>query len=326
IIMICLSMNTVVINDGQNSFTFKTLLHSPESILDAAGVDYADDDLVLMDKSNAFPVVTLMRAFDVTVTLGSETATVRLASGTVGEAIQKAGFLHNEHDLINYDTAASVYSGMEIDVVSVDYLYETSHEALPHSEQVVYSNDMIKGSVDVADGEDGLKMVTYRKKLVNGIITETTVISEEIVKDAVDKTKTVGTKTPVSQYNSDMISCISQLSPSSPIALDANGKPLNYSKVITGNATAYSGDGSTSTGVKPRPGYIAVNPRQIPYGTKMYIVSSDGRYNYGYAIAADTGGFVNYTGSKATVADLFFNTSAECRSFGRRQVQIYIID
>ena len=36
-------------------------------------------------------------------------------------------------------------------------------------------------------------------------------------------------------------------------------------------------------------GVIAVDPTVIPYGTKMYIESADGKYIYGYAIAGDCG-------------------------------------
>lgn len=39
------------------------------------------------------------------------------------------------------------------------------------------------------------------------------------------------------------------------------------------------------------PGHIAVNPKQFPYGTELYIVSLDGKFVYGYCMAADTGGF-----------------------------------
>ena len=37
-------------------------------------------------------------------------------------------------------------------------------------------------------------------------------------------------------------------------------------------------------------GYVAVDPDIIPYGSKLYIMTKDGSWDYGYAIAADTGG------------------------------------
>ena len=116
---------------------------------------------------------------------------------------------------------------------------------------------------------------------------------------------------------------ISTLVPENEIALDANGLPVHYTSVVKVQATAYTYTGNRcSTGVNPEPGYIAVNPKVIPYGTKMYIVSADGRYNYGYAIAADTGGFIS---KRPTNVDLFMTTQAACVAFGRRDVYIYFI-
>jgi 3D (Asp-Asp-Asp) domain-containing protein len=54
----------------------------------------------------------------------------------------------------------------------------------------------------------------------------------------------------------------------------------------------------------------------------MYIVSADGRYVYGYCIAADTGSYiydVDWT------VDLYMNSEAQCRSWGRRDIIIYIV-
>ena len=34
---------------------------------------------------------------------------------------------------------------------------------------------------------------------------------------------------------------------------------------------------------------MAVDPDVIPYGTKLYITSTDGKFVYGYAVATDTG-------------------------------------
>ncbi len=116
---------------------------------------------------------------------------------------------------------------------------------------------------------------------------------------------------------------ISTLAPESEILLDENGLPVHYTSVVKVQATAYTYTGNRcSTGVYPQPGYIAVNPKVIPYGTKMYIVSADGKYKYGYSVAADTGGFIS---KRPTNVDLFMTTQAACVAFGRRDVYIYFI-
>ena len=93
---------------------------------------------------------------------------------------------------------------------------------------------------------------------------------------------------------------------------------------MVSRATAYTYTGhNCATGVAPQPGYIAVNPKVIPYGTKMYIRTADGSFIYGYAVAADTGGFVT---SHPTGVDLFMSTRSACVSFGVRNVEIYILE
>ena len=88
-------------------------------------------------------------------------------------------------------------------------------------------------------------------------------------------------------------------------------------------STAYCIPGGiTSTGKVAQAGYIAVDPKEIPYGTQMYIVSADGNYIYGYCIAADTGSYiydVDWT------VDLFMNSTEQCVNWGRRDIIIYIL-
>lgn len=110
------------------------------------------------------------------------------------------------------------------------------------------------------------------------------------------------------------------------IELDENNQPIHYKELITGKATAYcdlSGK-HLATGKNFKPGYVAVNPKQIPYGTKMFIVSPKGDIVYGYAIAADTGGFAR--NGSGTVVDLAFWSESACNKFGRRTMNIYILE
>lgn len=104
----------------------------------------------------------------------------------------------------------------------------------------------------------------------------------------------------------------------------SNGTTYTYSQKLTVKATAYSCEGYTGytySGTVARVGAIAVDPNYIPLGTKMYIVSNDGQYVYGYCVAEDTGSAI-----KGYKVDLYFNTIAECYAFGVRTCTLYILN
>lgn len=116
---------------------------------------------------------------------------------------------------------------------------------------------------------------------------------------------------------------ISQMVPPASLTFDENGVPENYLYKIEGNSTAYYGGYMTATGSSVRPGVVAVDPREIPYGTEMWIVSSDGRFTYGFARAEDTGGFIYWP--KGATVDLYMNSYADCCVWGWRGVTIYVL-
>lgn len=114
---------------------------------------------------------------------------------------------------------------------------------------------------------------------------------------------------------------ISEIDVPDDILFDENGIPVNYSYKITGKSTAYCMGTTTATGTSVHPGVVAVNPKKIPYGTKMYIVASDGTV-YGYSSAEDTGGFIYW--NNAPVVDLYVYSKNQAYAWGNRQVTIYI--
>ena len=75
-----------------------------------------------------------------------------------------------------------------------------------------------------------------------------------------------------------------------------------------------SADGYTATGMKAGYGVVAVDPRCIPLGTRLYIEG------YGFAIAGDVGRAI-----KGRRIDLGFETYHAARQFGRRQVRVHIL-
>ena len=74
-----------------------------------------------------------------------------------------------------------------------------------------------------------------------------------------------------------------------------------------------NGYGITATGTRAGHGTIAVDPRVIPLGTRVFIP------HYGHAVAADTGGAI--IGDRI---DLCMETFEECYNFGRRNVEVFV--
>ena len=148
--------------------------------------------------------------------------------------------------------------------------------------------------------------------------------TEDKTEDKVEEEETGSTSTKI-YYTSAGYRYVSTLKPSTDFELTADGRPVNYKRLITGKASAYTyGDGNkTATGKGVRPGYVAVNPKIIPYGTKLFIRTPDGKYMYGYASAEDTGGFIYW--SNPRVVDLFFTSESACRTFGVRNIEIYVL-
>lgn len=93
-------------------------------------------------------------------------------------------------------------------------------------------------------------------------------------------------------------------------------------KVVTMSASAYDpsagrgryATGITASGMKAQYGVVAVDPRVIPLGTRVFVEG------YGFAIAADTGGAI-----KGNKIDLCYPTRRECMQFGRRKVKVHIL-
>ncbi len=272
--------------------------------------------------------------FPVYITVADKTAEFLTRGGTVAEILKEAGYTVDRHDMIQPSADAQVRETVYIDYTDIDYTEKVRTKKIAHKTKTVYSDKLEKGVEQIVDGKDGLEKTTYTYKKVNGKVVKRTKGAVKTVRKPVDTLRTVGTKpkaaakkaeTPTAKAvrTSESVRCVSTLKSGKPIELDANNVPVKYKKKMTVQATAYTHSGHRcATGVKPQPGYIAVNPNVIPYGTKMYIVSTDGRIVYGYAIAADTGGFIH---SRPTNVDLFYDTLAECYSFGRRNVNIYIL-
>ena len=206
---------------------------------------------------------------------------------------------------------------MTVSVTRVAYTDRTKTVSVPYTTEVKYTGELREGASKVSQkGVNGVRTIVYRDRLENGEVVSTEVISDKVTTEPVKKIILKGTK--VGNVVSD---------PPMDIPLDSAGQPLQYKKKLTGTATAYTSDRGdsglyTATGCRAQVGVVAVNPSVIPYGTKLWIVSPDGKVVYGYAVAGDTGGAVK---SGKTLVDLYYDTYGECSRFGRRTMNVYIL-
>lgn len=107
---------------------------------------------------------------------------------------------------------------------------------------------------------------------------------------------------------------------------EASGTPENAKQVIDIVATAYAPGphdngkwgNKTHLGTDIRPGVIAVDPRIIPLGSRVYVEFADGHGTY--ANAEDTGGAI-----KGDRIDIAMTSVDEAYDFGMQKVKVYVL-
>ncbi len=262
--------------------------------------------------------------FEITLTVDGETGTEKVSGETVEDALSVLGVKLNKEDFTEPALDKKLENGMAISVYRVELKERTEEEAIPYETEYTYSDSLYRNRTRVLEsGKEGTKAVVYEDRYVNGQLQESSMKSEKLLAKPERELVQVGTKVNAVTTSLPVGTPISEMAEPSYLKIGANGLPTNYKSVINAQATAYCIPGGiTSTGKRAQTGYIAVDPKEIPYGTEMYIVSADGRYVYGYCIAADTGSYiydVDWT------VDLYMNSEAQCRNWGRRDIIIYVL-
>jgi len=192
---------------------------------------------------------------------------------------------------------------------TVTYSEVSETEEIPYNTVKKLNKALAAGETSVVrEGTPGKKVKSYKIKYVNGKEASREVISEYTEAQPIDKIVEYGDK-------------------DENTAATPNGN-FNYKYVIECTATAYDLSpeenggfgGMTATGVPLDKGVIAVDPKVIPLGSRVYIEAIDGSWSYGFAVAADTGGAI-----KGNKIDLCYRTRSECIQFGRRKCRVYVL-
>ena len=290
--------------DGDKD-VYETAAITVQGFLDEQNIEVEPHDKVSVPMGSFISddqTIEIESGVPMTIIDNGETYNVMAAPGTVEEVLEFTGHQADENDRISLALTDEVNQGAVIIINRIDYKQETVTETDEINVVKKYDNSMPAGTTKVLQtGVCGVYDVVYEYCYKNGVKVNSTEISRQVVQEPQDKIVLVGSKVATPVYGDASIAA--------PVAGE-------YTKCFTVSATAYTHTGNrTASGTIARVGVIAVDPKVIPMGTKVYVEG------YGYAIAEDTGGAI-----KGNKIDIFLDTRGECINWGRRNVTIYILN
>ena len=214
---------------------------------------------------------------------------------------------YDNNDIVTKNLDEKLNDGMEIEVINVTEEVIKESKSVPFEVNVVEDKDLLKGQTKVEEeGKAGENQLVYKITYHNGKQVEKIFVEEVVSEKPINKIVKKGTKVEEVKVAS------SRGESSRKISSNVNSKGKHMSVV----ATAYTGDSITSTGKKPKWGTIAVDPKVIPYGTKVYIPQFNKTF-----IAEDCGGAI-----KGNKIDIFMNDESSVYNWGRKTIDIYIVN
>ena len=248
------------------------------------------------------------------------------ADYTVADVLELNNIKLNDYGYISLDPDQPLNgkaTTIEIKRATVSYTSETV--TLPYSTVYLPDTTMDRGTETLtATGVDGSSTTTYRVIELPGQEPRKEVIQTTTV-DPVNETYTYGTKVEFEKPAgySTTSTYITNIDDIQGTFTTSEGETYSFSKTLTLDATAYTAKAGAicSTGRLARVGVVAVDPDYIPYGTEMFIMSADGSFVYGLAVAGDCGGEIDDWD-----VDLYMTSHDRCINFGRQDVVAYVIN
>lgn len=323
-----LARNTYLINDGENVMVYTTYATDPAQILTEAGLQLRQDDTYITQNSSGMSEITVQRQQSITINHAGKIINTTSYGETVGALLRRLNLILMDNDIVSVPMDTVTYDGMILKISRVTQTQQTYTEVLPRDVIYCYDATLPQGEeLVLSEGVDGEILCTASVNFINGQEISRTITSQMVTKQPISRMVAIGTYVPQNE-TLPMPEEPSVNFGSAPVIngntiITAEGKTLTFTECYSMVATAYSCNGEpgiTYSGTPARVGAIAVDPTVIPLGTKMFILTNDGEYIYGEAVAEDIGGSI-----KGYKVDLYFETFDECWIFGVRDCTVYIL-
>lgn len=309
----------VVINLDGNRIVVRTVKSTVKEVLEQNGVrlgkyDYVSVPIDTKLQSKENNIINIRSAVPVYVFADGHEIELMTSKETVKEALRDEPVNLSHSDRIQgADPDDKIVKGMRLKVVRVTRKLVSQNEVIPCEVIKKDNNSMDMGQYRVInEGKDGVREKVYMVEYEDG---------KEVKRMLADHKVVVNPKERVVEYGTI------------PIYTTSRGENFRYKKVMDMRSTAYTASyedtgktpdhpefGITYTGMRVKKGVVAVDPKVIPLGTRLYIEGVGNVPDYGYAIAADIGSAV-----KGDIIDLYMDDSTAVKRWGVKKVKVYIL-
>jgi 3D (Asp-Asp-Asp) domain-containing protein len=300
--------HVTLIHDGLSELV-ETRASDAEALLAERGLDRTPEDALNVDPSRPLAdgeTVVFQAAVPVTVIVDGQLHAVRSPASSVAALLAAQGVGWDAHDRVSPSPSTPLASGQIVSVAHVERWTETVHVRVAAPLVRRYAFNLKPGMVKVlAPGRPGLKELRYVVSRAGRRGTRRALLIARILRAPKARIVAEG----IGEYTA-----LSELAERSIV-----GTLRLADSALAMVATAYTAhcsgcSGTTASGMRAGHGIVAVDPRVIPLGTRMFIPG------YGPAVAGDTGGAI-----RGRRIDLGFKSDADAFRFGRRPVTVYLI-
>ncbi len=225
--------------------------------------------------------------------IGGKKTEICMYPGSVGETLKYNDIELDEDDVIKPAVDHELGFDDQIKITRVKIVTEEKKETIePKEAGAVFDRSLASGTIARTEGKAGKAVYRYTYKYVNGKKKKTKKEFDHWIRKPTDIQLRFGT------------------------SVTGETGAVEFGETFIGNCTAYyfGKNAHGATGGHCHYGTCAVDPRVIPYGTKLYVEG------YGTAVANDCGGAV-----KGHIIDLYMRSTKECFSWGRRNKKVYIL-
>jgi len=320
VIMVCLVLTTslvygwmkkdIIISDAGKEIEISTFKNTVEDVLNEKAIEIGPFDemsITMTEKLEDGLSISIQRAKKVNIKTADSNLFIFTTLNTVESVLEEAEIFVGSKDRVEPAIDSSLQEDMQITVIRVEEKLVSEKIQLEFTNEVKKNESLPKGFVNVVKkGQQGQKEVTIKMVYEDGKEVSKQIVNEKVIQEPVNGIIEEGIKTT-------LVTSRGQMKFTKALSMSATAYDATFES--TGKNPGHPQYGITYSGLRVRPGIVAVDPRVIPLGTWLYVEG------YGEALAADIGGAI-----KGNKIDLYFESPSDVSKFGRRPVKVYILD